>query len=82
MKSHHLPRNTISHVTVRLAFAVTGNHYTAEEFAQDAFVTAHRDWARLSGYDDLGAWVRRVATNRCAGRVVYSMNMNALAVDR
>ena len=35
----------------------------AEEVAQDAFVQADRRWSVVSGYDDPGGWVRRVAVN-------------------
>ena len=33
----------------------------AEEIAQDAFVQLHVRWAKVSGYERPGAWVRRVA---------------------
>jgi Sigma-70 region 2 len=46
-----------------VAWTLTGNVSTAEDVAQDAFLRAHRDWDRISGYDEPGAWVRRVAIN-------------------
>jgi DNA-directed RNA polymerase specialized sigma24 family protein len=46
-----------------LAYALTGSRWAAEDIAQDAFVVAHRQWGRVGGYDDPGAWVRRVAAN-------------------
>jgi RNA polymerase sigma factor (sigma-70 family) len=46
-----------------LAYAMTGSRWAAEDIAQDAFVVAHRQWDRVGGYDDPGAWVRRVAAN-------------------
>jgi RNA polymerase sigma factor (sigma-70 family) len=46
-----------------LAFALSGSRWAAEDIAQDAFVVAHRQWGRIGGYDDPGAWVRRVAAN-------------------
>jgi len=33
------------------------------DLAQEAFLAAHRSWDRVSGYDEPGAWVRRVVTN-------------------
>ena len=48
---------------VRLTLALTGRRDMAEELAQDAFLAAYRQWPRVSGYDQPGAWVRRVATN-------------------
>jgi RNA polymerase sigma-70 factor (ECF subfamily) len=50
---------------VRLAFTLTGRRDLAEELAQDGFLAAHRNWTRVSGYDDPTAWVRRVVANRC-----------------
>ena len=52
-----------------VAWALTGNVWTAEEVAQDAFLRAHRDWERISGYDEPGAWVRRVAINLATSRL-------------
>jgi RNA polymerase sigma factor (sigma-70 family) len=46
-----------------LAYALSGSRWAAEDIAQDAFVVAHRQWDRVGGYDDPGAWVRRVAAN-------------------
>ncbi len=48
---------------VGLAFVLCGRRAVAEEIAQDAFVQAYRRWSVVSGYDDPGAWVRRVAVN-------------------
>jgi RNA polymerase sigma-70 factor (ECF subfamily) len=46
-----------------VVWALTGNVWTAEDVAQEAFLRAHRAWDRVSGYDEPGAWVRRVAIN-------------------
>ncbi len=48
---------------VALALALTGSRWVAEELAQEAFIAAHRNWGRVGGYDQPGAWVRRVVTN-------------------
>jgi RNA polymerase sigma-70 factor, ECF subfamily len=48
---------------LRLAYALSGNRWIAEELAQEAFLSAHRNWDRIAAYDDPGAWVRRVVTN-------------------
>jgi RNA polymerase sigma-70 factor (ECF subfamily) len=48
---------------VGLALALCGRPAVAEELAQDAFVSAYRHWDRVAGYDDPGAWVRRVVVN-------------------
>src|SRR5438876_9131505 len=49
---------------VRLAFALTGRLGLAEEMAQDAFLSAYRAWDRIGHYENPGAWLRRVVTNR------------------
>jgi DNA-directed RNA polymerase specialized sigma24 family protein len=48
---------------VGLAYALSGSRWGAEDLAQEAFLAAHRDWARISTYDRPGAWVRRVVAN-------------------
>jgi DNA-directed RNA polymerase specialized sigma24 family protein len=51
------------HAVVALAYALTGRPAVAEELAQDAFLVAHRSWARVSHYEVPAAFVRRVVTN-------------------
>lgn len=46
-----------------LAWALTGDLGTAEDVAQEAFLRAHLRWDQVAGYDEPGAWVRRVAIN-------------------
>lgn len=48
---------------VGLALVLCGRAAIAEDLAQDAFVSAYRHWDRVGGYDDPGAWVRRVVVN-------------------
>ena len=48
---------------VGLAYALSGSRWGAEDLAQEAFMAAHRDWARIGAYDNPGAWVRRVVAN-------------------
>jgi RNA polymerase sigma-70 factor, ECF subfamily len=43
--------------------ALTGDRHRAEDIAQEALAKAQQDWARVSGCDKPGAWVRRVALN-------------------
>jgi RNA polymerase sigma-70 factor (ECF subfamily) len=49
---------------VRLAMAVVGRWDIAEELVQDAFVTLHDRWARVSQYESPETWLRRVVLNR------------------
>lgn len=48
---------------VGLAYALSGSRWAAEELAQEAFLAAHRKWNEVGGYDQPGAWVRRVVSN-------------------
>jgi DNA-directed RNA polymerase specialized sigma24 family protein len=36
----------------------------AEELAQETFLVAYRDWARVGGLDNPRAWTRKVALNQ------------------
>jgi RNA polymerase sigma factor (sigma-70 family) len=48
---------------VGLAYALSGSRFGAEDLAQEAFLAAHRNWARIVRYERPGAWVRRVVAN-------------------
>jgi RNA polymerase sigma-70 factor, ECF subfamily len=48
---------------VALAFALCGRPTMAEDMAQEAFIVTHQRWAVVAGYDNPGAYVRRVAAN-------------------
>jgi len=49
---------------VGMARALLPSSGSAEDVAQESFVAAHHNWARISAYDDPKAWVRRVLINR------------------
>ena len=49
---------------VAIARALLRSGASAEDLAQESFLAAHRQWDRIAGYDDPGAWVRRVLINR------------------
>jgi RNA polymerase sigma-70 factor, ECF subfamily len=48
---------------VGLAYALSGNRWVAEDLAQEAFLAAHRNWARIAAYERPESWVRRVVAN-------------------
>lgn len=48
---------------VAIVWALSGSRAVAEELTQEAFLRAHLRWDRIGGYDNPGAWVRRVAIN-------------------
>jgi RNA polymerase sigma-70 factor (ECF subfamily) len=48
---------------VALAYALSGSRIGAEDLAQEAFIAAHQRWDRVGGYENPGAWVRRVVAN-------------------
>jgi RNA polymerase sigma-70 factor (sigma-E family) len=49
---------------VAISRALTRSGSAAEDLVQEAFVSAHRHWERISAYEDPGGWVRRVLINR------------------
>ncbi len=51
-----------------LVYSMSGSRWAAEDLTQEAFLRAHRDWARVSRYEVPGAWVRRVALNLATSR--------------
>lgn len=53
---------------VGLMYGMTGSRWVAEDLAQEAFLRAHRDWARVESMASPGAWVRRVALNLARSR--------------
>lgn len=53
---------------VALAVAVTGRHDHGEEIAADAFARLNDKWAKVSGYQRPGAWLRRVTINLALSR--------------
>ena len=59
----HFYRSNYPTVT-RLAFSLCGSIAVAEELAQEAFVSAHARWRRISRFDRPDLWVRRVVINR------------------
>ena len=46
---------------VRVLVPVVLDLGAAEEIAQEAFLRAYQDWAKVSGYDDPRGWLYRVA---------------------
>lgn len=53
---------------VGLAASVSGDASIAEDLAQEAFHRASDRWAKISGYDKPGTWVRRVVINLSLNR--------------
>jgi RNA polymerase sigma-70 factor (ECF subfamily) len=51
------------------AYVLSGSAAAAEDLAQEAFLAAHLAWDRISGYDNPGAWVRRVVANKASNAV-------------
>lgn len=71
---------------VGLAYALSGSRWAAEELAQEAFFAAHRKWDEVGGYEQPGAWVRRVVSNLSTSlvrrRVAEARAMVKLAARR
>lgn len=64
-----------------VALALAGDTGTAEDLVQEAFLSAHRRWDRISQYDMPQAWVRRVLINR-ATSLRRRLGAESRALDR
>ena len=62
---------------VALAYALCGRPGVAEELAQEAFLTAHRQWDEVARYERPNAFVRRVVINAA---VSYRRRLGAEAM--
>lgn len=51
-----------------LGFVLTGSRPIAEDLVQDSFAEAHKRWAKVAHYDNIGAWLRRVLVNKATSR--------------
>jgi RNA polymerase sigma-70 factor (ECF subfamily) len=54
--------------TLAVTYAMTGDRGAAEELAQEAYVRAWSQWAKVSRYDQPAAWVRQVASRLTVSR--------------
>ena len=52
-----------------IALRVTGDYPTAEEVAQDVFLSLHRNAEKLAGEDHIRYWLRRVAVHRATDAI-------------
>ena len=55
---------------VRTSYLIVHDRHRAEEIAQEAFIQLFTHWAKVSRYEQPGAWVRRVAI-RIASRSAH-----------
>ena len=51
-----------------LAVVLSGDRWTAEDLAQEAFAAAGQKWERVGSLDRPQAWVRRVVANKSVSR--------------
>jgi RNA polymerase sigma-70 factor (ECF subfamily) len=49
----------------RVAYQFAGNHYDAEDIAQDVFIKVYRSLARFRQDSQLTSWIYRIAMNAC-----------------
>lgn len=47
-----------------VCYKITGNYFDAEDLAQDAFISAFKNFSRFDGRNEK-AWICRIATNKC-----------------
>ena len=49
----------------RVAYQFAGNHYDAEDIAQDVFIKVHRSLPRFRQDAQFTSWIYRIAMNAC-----------------
>jgi len=60
-----------------LAYRVLGNHADAEDAAQDAFLSAYRNFHRFRGDSTVSTWLYRIAVNAALMRLRRDKNKRA-----
>ncbi len=60
-----------------LAYRVLGNHADAEDAAQDAFLSAYRNFHRFRGDSSVGTWLYRIAVNAALMKLRRDKNKRA-----
>ena len=60
-----------------LAYRVLGNHADAEDAAQDAFLSAYRNFHRFRGESSVSTWLYRIAVNAALMKLRRDKNKRA-----
>ena len=60
-----------------LAYRVLGNHADAEDAAQDAFLSAYRNFHRFRGDSSVSTWLYRIAVNAALMKLRKDKNKRA-----
>ena len=61
-----------------LAYRVLGSHADAEDAAQDAFLSAYRNFHRFRGESRVSTWLYRIAVNAALMKLRRDRNRNTL----
>lgn len=61
-----------------LTYRILGNHADAEEAAQDAFLSAYRNFHRFRGESKVSTWLYRIATNAALMKLRKDRNKRRL----
>ena len=81
--SNHLQFETIveqySDFVFNLAYRVLGNHADAEDAAQDAFLSAYRNFDRFRGESSVSTWLYRIAVNAALMKLRREKNRKTLS---
>lgn len=53
----------------RLAFAILGDHFDADDAAQETFIAAYRNMSRYRGEATIKTWLSSITVNICRGKL-------------
>ena len=59
-------------------YACVGNHADAEEAAQDAFLSAYRNFSKFRGESKVSTWLYRIAVNAALMKLRKDKNKRTL----
>lgn len=67
---HHFETFYTDHYrqVVALVYTLSGSRWAAEDLAQEAFLTAHKQWDTVGRYESPEGWIRTVAVNLARSR--------------
>lgn len=56
--------DTYQNLIFSVCYKITGNYFDSEDLAQDAFLSAYKNFSNFDGKNEK-AWLCRIATNKC-----------------
>lgn len=72
--------DTYQNLVYSVCFKITGNHFDAQDMAQETFLSAFKHFETFDGANEK-AWICRIATNKCLDLKRKAMNRQVPTED-